>query len=56
MTTAELHAYLQLANESSLVRPPPGALREALEKEWEKRPPEEKAAVEAQAGERPPGG
>jgi hypothetical protein len=54
MTTTELHAYLQLAKASSLVRPPPGPLREAIEKEWSKRPPEEQAAAEAQDRERSP--
>lgn len=55
MTTTELYAYLQLAEGSSLVRPPPEAVLEALKEEWRQRPAEERAAAKAQAGGRTDG-
>ena len=52
MTTTELYTYLQLAEASSLVRPPPDGALETLRKEWERRPAEEQELAKAQAGGR----
>ena len=49
MTTPELYAYLQLAEASGLVRPPPEEVLATLKEEWRRRPVEEQAAAQAQA-------